>query len=287
MNETTINNLNSWRNRLKLLHMVYIAVCALAIISVFISGIFTSVLLLLCLLFHVFYLRPQVKKYCKAFNHENLLASCEELLQGAQHNTSEGIDKSIVLKSGLMPIGKDKSYLSRELLTGRWCGFDVKLSDITVCHEFLRNDKNHYEFISGCWTHVELDSDTGCNYKILPKFFMTADGERLFFARQSVLTAKPFGKAPRDEKYSLYIADESPLPSSEVLNKLTELAEYSPGLVAMSVHGNNVDVMIKNRFLDRKVSMREVATAARLKAPVFPELKHVLQLARKVSAVQQ
>lgn len=272
------------RYRMQVLILLLLLIAAL--VFVFKSHLLTLAALAVALFLHLFIVRPQQKAYVNAFIQANLEHTlCPKLgADTASEKSSSHITAELLKSAHLMPFRQESGtpLLCWEL-SGCLRGFSVSLCDATLAQDFklVEKGKNRIHFNTGVWTHIELSKDTGMNFRLLHETSVPTPIRMEFFSRESLLTPSKINDPELAKSFVLYhpVTEVSPALPGRFLSELKKLVEYTPGYVAISVHGNQMDVFIRGRFLARPVSVRLAPTEAQLNFDPFPELLYLMDLA--------
>lgn len=274
--------------RLCVLAMLLFLVATLAVM--FIKRPLVFAMLAIAVLFHLFVLRPKQKAYADAFSRANLRQTvCKKLgtdtiLEKAHQNITE----ETMEQARLMPGGSEKSApLFRWEVSGTIKGIPVTLCDATIPQSFRLAEKGkpRVHFNAGVWAHITLPSDSGTHFRLLD--------ETLPFRLRSVWSTSQRALAMKtllleDSDLKTHCVLYRPMgteqqPSYSFCKSLKALMKYTPGYVAVSVHGSSMDVFIRGRFLTRTLPLTQKPTQQLLEFDPFPELSYLADLARSVS----
>ena len=272
------------RYRMQVLLLLLLLIAAL--VFVFKNRLLTLVVLAIALLFHLFIVRRRQKTYVNAFIQANLERTlCPKLdMDTVSEKNASHMTADLLKSAQLMPFPQESGtpLLCWEL-SGCLRGLSVSLCDATLAQDFklVEKGKNRVHFNTGVWTHIELSKDTGMNFRFLHEASVPTPIRMEFFSRESLLTPSKISDPELAKSFVLYhpVTEEAPALPGRFLDELKKLAEYTPGYVAISVHGSQMDVFIRGRFLARPVSVRQAPTEALLSFDPFPELLYLMDLA--------
>lgn len=236
----------------------------------------TSILLIVAIVYQIFFVRKQQKRYLRKCENTNLELSTLRKLENTKiEEKAEGISEAELLEAGLFPfVPKTASFFKS--ITGKKGALQIRSTDCSAA-EHQHEKGMAAEILTGNWTHIELPEDTGLNVRIVEKELFPAEFRTEFYGKQKLEEQTPRDGMP--STLYLYAAGaDAPLPGGAFLQKLRSLTEYTPGMLALSIQGNKLDVYIRNRFLASSFSVREPLSKEALLRDPFPELSHILDL---------
>lgn len=272
--------------RLCVLAMLLFLVATLAVM--FIKRPLVFAMLAIAVLFHLFVLRPKQKVYADAFSKANLRQTiCKRLgtdtiLEKAHQN----INEETIEQARLMPGGSEKSApLFRWEVSGTIKGIPVTLCDTTIPQSFRLAEKGkpRVHFNAGVWAHITLPSDSGMHFRLLDETSVPTPIRMEYFSKSIRYENAPLEDRDLKTHCVLYrpMGTEQQ-PSYSFCKSLKALMKYTPGYVAVSVHGSSMDVFIRGRFLTRTLPLTQKPTQQLLEFDPFPELSYLADLARSV-----
>ena len=268
----------------------FLPLLAAAGISTFWNRYAALVLLGGAVAYQLLSLRPRQNRYTDAVVRENLRRTiCRQL--GAQEPAADGgaITEQTVRAAALIPLDERPQALRAVLgITGEKDGLAVMLCDATAAESFrlVEKGRKRVHFNCGCWVHILLPQDTGCDWRALDKDSVPTPIRTAFFSsRHSELEDAPWPDPALREKYVLYRPVERPeqAPSDAVCSQLRLLAGYTPGYAAVSLQGKTLDIFLRARFLARPVSLKAPPAVQQLDFDPLPELAYLLRLAKVLS----
>lgn len=277
---------------------VVLLILAAAIVCVFVNRYAVFALLFAALLFHLFVVRKQQKAYTAGINHANISLTLMPKLgaEDVSEKGTGGLSAAAVKKAAMMPCdGEPSFFLGMEGDTGR---FHIRIADASIPARFelKKGGKKRVHFSTGVWTHVLLPADTGYRYCVIDETAVPTPIRMAFFEKDPVMFPAPLNDQEMKGKAVLYapMGEEDQRPSPAVLKALKELISYTPGYTAMSLHGNELDLFIRGRFLAGPVTVSQKPTEASLTFDPFPEYDYILKVAsacvkntRKVQAEEE
>lgn len=191
------------------------------------------------------------------------------------------LSEDILKRAELIPVSAElaKPYFAWGM-SGEDAKYRVALSDISLTQKIPNAPRTKSAaFNAGVWTHIELPFDTGRDYRLIDPAILA--GEILDPFLDSCGLKKCEAGAENSKRRFIY-ADKNGtdgVPGNNALEKLDDLASFTPGITALSLRGRTLDVFVMNRFLAAEVSARVVPTAKMLEFNPFPELNRILALA--------
>lgn len=282
----TMSNLQQMYRRYRMQVLLLLLILIAALVLVFQSHLLTLAALALALLFHLCVVRCQQKKYIHAFTCSNLEHTlCPKLgITTVSEKNIACITPDLLQKADLMPFRQTSATpLLRWELSGEARGLSVSLCDAVLAQDFKLTEKGkqRVHMNTGVWTHIELSKDTGMNFRLLDETSVPTPIRMNFFSRESLYTSSPIQDTELAKRFVLYHPAANPVPvlPGRFLRELKKLKDYTPGYVAVSVHGSQLDIFIRGRFLTRPVSVRQAPTEELLNFDPFPELLYLLDLA--------
>ena len=265
----------------------FIPLLIAAAVFLFWNRYVTLVLLELAVLYQLFYLRRRQRRYTSQFNRANLQVTlCPALGCGApEEQGSAGITRQTILEACLMPLDKgENAALLRQGLQGKKEDVAAALCDAVLAESFTLVNKGRHRvhFNCGCWIHLTLPLDTGCDWRLLQENALPTLISRAFYAGHTELEAAPLADRELAGRFVLYrpVTQPEQAPSPALLKQLRLLADYTPGQLAISLRGRSMDVFLRNRFLARPVSFAAAPTLAQLELDPLPELDYLLRMAK-------
>jgi len=260
-----------------------LAILVAALVSAFINRYVTFALLGAALLFHLLYVRKQQKAYTNSVSRANISLTVMPKLgaEDVSERSTGGITASVVKRAGMMPCDEDPTvFWGMEGDTGE---FHVQIADITIPERFelKKAGKKRVHFNIGVWTHVVLPENTGFRYCVIDETAVPTPIRMAYFDRDPVMFSAELGEQDLKGKVVLYrpLGEEDQRPSPAILKAMKELISYTPGYMAMSLHGNELDVFVRGRFLTGPVTASQKPTEASLAFDPFPEYEYILRIA--------
>ena len=268
-----------------------LAMLAAALACIFINRYLTFALLGLALAFHLLYVRKRQKSYTALVNRTNIELTVMEKIdaEDVSEKSTGGMSASTVKRAGLMPCDAAPSFFWG--MEGDLGTFHLQICDASIPQKFelKKGGKNRMHFNVGVWTHLVLPADTGYRYAVIDETAVPTPIRMAYFDQDPVMFHAELGEPSLKGKAVLYrpMNEEDQRPSPAVMKALMDLISYTPGFTALSLHGNEMDLFIRGRFLAMPVTVSKKPTAASLEFDPFPELDYIKKLASACSAVRR
>lgn len=260
-----------------------LALLIAALVCIFINRYAAFALLGLALVFHIFYVRRQQKAYANLINRTNITLTVMEKIgaEDVSDRSTGGLSASTIRRAGMMPCDGSPSFFWG--MEGEAGPFHLQISDVSLPQKFelKKGGKNRMHFNVGVWTHVVLPVDTGYRYCIIDETAVPTPIRMAYFDQDPVMFHAELGEPSLKGKAVLYrpLNEEDQRPSPAVMKALMDLISYTPGYTALSLHGNELDLFIRGRFLALPVTVSKKPTAASLEFDPFPELDYIKKIA--------
>lgn len=288
--ENSVQKLTALYKKYKRSVFLIIPVLAAAAFLTFFNRTISLLLLAAAVLYQVFYLRKLRNLYLDSITRENLLHTiCKKLGADAPSPKTGGdITADTIRDAELISVSEDKAkpYLCQGV-TGTYQGFKVSICDATLPCFFrlVKKGRKRIHMNSGAWFHVELPHDTQQNWRFLHKDSFPTPMRLAYFEGIPELENAKIPDIRLNKDYVLYRAKEpaGQEPSQAFLDAAKKFSDYTPGHFAVSVHGSQMDVFLRDRFLALPVSVKSGPSRELLEFDPLPELKYVIQLAETLS----
>lgn len=272
------------RYRMQVFFLLLLLVAALLLI--FKSRTLTLAVLAAALMYHFAFVRKQQKAYTHAFIQSNLEHTlCPKFgMESVSEKGASHLNAEVLRRARLMPFRQEAGtpLLCWEL-HGELRSFSVTLCDTALAQDFqlVNKGKQRVHVNTGVWAHLELPKDTGMNFRLLDETSVPTPIRMDYFSREALCVTAPLGDSELAKDFVLYhpVTGEVPALPGRFLTELKKLKKYTPGYVALSVHGNQMDIFIRGRFLARPVSVKQAPTDELIHFDPFPELLYLLDLA--------
>ncbi len=251
------------------------------LVSVLRQYMLTMVSLIIVFFVQIFVFRRLQKKYRDHLQRVNLLTVTGGLLntEVLDEKGGAGLSMETLRNAELLSYqekGKEVNFYLG--MHGKYEKMDVTTADAAIV-QFFGADARKAEVNCGNWTHIVLQKDTGLNLRILDRESMRLSVLQDYFASLPHLSAveKPEWELP--ESLLIFADKEKDTEIPEAfLSRLSEFVKYTPGKVAVSIHGQEVDVYVKNRFLGSNFKTNIEPTEQILTANSYPELEKLLRM---------
>lgn len=282
-----ISALSRQYRRLRGLYLACLVAAVLALVFYFVDKRLSMALVALSLLGHLLVVRPRSRAYQRAFLHACGQCTLEKHLQSAVHTAQPTLDAADLRRARLIAANPDKGgVLIREGGAGTYRGRAVRLGDATFAHSFPMPDgKTHHQFVTGTWVTVELERDTGLDWRLLSPKAMMAQSRAKFLGQNRDLepSGAPVPRWIETEDCTVLHAEDTPhWPGEAFLGALRTLQRDTEMPLAVCVQGDRLHTLVVNRILGQKVSSRVPPSDAIAKADFLPELDGILRLSDKL-----
>lgn len=286
--QKTLQQLQAQRNGVRRGMLVLIPLLLAAALVIFRSRWLAIVLTAAAAAWQLLYVQPHKKRYLDDFVQENIRRTlCVPLgSSGAQEKSGGALTADTLRGAALLPFDGGKgSVLLRQGLSGQKDGIAAALCDASLAEGLPGESRRHTHFCTGCWMHFALPQDTGRSWRMVDRELLPVPIRRAFYAGQPALQETAPADVALAEKFVFYLP-EGTAPSRAVLRLLRQFADYTPGHIAVSLHGAELDVFLGGRFLARPVSFRQEPTEALLNFDPLPELGWGLRLAKAAAGAE-
>lgn len=269
--------------RFRLSVAAVIALLVIALICAFFNRYATFALLVLALAFHLLYVRKQQNAYTRSVSHANISLTVMPRLgaEDVSYEGAGGFTASLIKRAGLMPCDGNPTFFWG--MEGDSGPLHVQICDVSIPERFelKKGGKDRIHFNIGTWTHIVLSKDTDCRYCIIDETAVPTPIRMAYFDRDPVMFPAELGDQELKGKVVFYrpMNEEEQFPSPAVMKELKRLISYTPGYIAMSLHGRELDLFIRGRFLAGPVTASQKPTEASLTFDPFPELEYILRIA--------
>lgn len=261
----------------------------LALIVTFVNRYFCFLFLALALGCHLILTRPQQKRYAVALTKANLEATlCKQLgCPVPEEKGGDQITASLIQQSGLMPCHiSENSPLLCWGIHGSYGKCKISLCDATIAQPFSLKEKgkNRVHFNSGVWAHIELPNECGIRFALYDETSVPTPIRMDYYADRSNYETAHIPDEELGNRFVLYRPTDgstAELPKS-FLASLKRLVSYTPGYLAVTVDGNQMDVFLRGRFLTKPVSAADAPSEELIAFDPFPELSYLVGLANSV-----
>jgi len=265
---------------LRRMYLLYLLAAVAALVCFFFCKPATLVILGASLFCHFALIRPRARAFEQAYIHACAQLTLERRLEGAAHTSQPVLDGEALRAARLIPDNRAKgSLLLREGGAGTWRGRAVELGDATFAYSFPAGGKTCHEFVVGCWVTVELKEDSELDWRLYAPGVLADAARSAFWSQQSDLERLRWEDKRFDGCAILRRAGTPDLPPKAARPVLARLLAREYDHPAVCVRGRLLHVMLVNRLLGQKVSVRIPPNKALLERDLLPELEDVLALA--------
>ena len=242
---------------------------------------------LLCAALAVYFLlvRKERQNYSEAVVCENLVLTVANRINSAPPDSLRGgsIDVQTIRDAQLIPFDDiPNAVLLREGLQGNTGNIALSMCDATLLQRNLpglRTEKN-VNFSSGVWLHACLREKSDANWRLVSRNMLPGNAMQHYFEETIGLEEVPLSEGEEELMYFCDASLPATLPGEEVLSAVGELLSYTTGSLAISLHGTEMDLFLKNRFLAQPVSSRTQPTEQLLRTDPLPELQYLTAIVR-------
>lgn len=281
MEQELIPALQARYRTLRRLYLVYLIAAILALVLYFVDKRLTLALLGASLVYHLAVVRPRSKGYQKEYVHTCAQLTLERYLKGAGHTSAPTLTPEEVRQSRLVAANGEKgSVLCCEGGSGTYKGRPVRLGDVTFSHSFPMDGKTHHEFATGTYVVVELDHDTGLDWRLVStRVMMKPSRDKWYRENRDLQVLRDPSPSWLEDGWLVVRREGTPdMPPEGLLKLAKRLSEDTPGALALCVQGDRLHVFVTNRILGQKVSIREAPSEARVTQDWLPELRDILAM---------
>lgn len=287
MTESLMDALNQQFKQLRILRFIYLIAAVLALALFFVDRRLTLVLLAASLLLHLVLVRPRSKAYQQAFVHACTQFTLAHHLDNPRHATEPVLTVDTLRSARLIPEnGASASITLHEGGSGTRKGRPVKLGDAVFCNSFPMNGKTRHEFVTGCWIQIQLDKDSGLDWRLIDKQAILPQSLYDMQSRNKDLIGPddPLPDWTKNAFLVLHKKDTPPLPPDHVLNALKKMVKSNQTPLTICIQGDSLHVFIPNRILGQSVSVRYAPPESLPNLDILPELADIAVLADALSA---
>lgn len=281
MGQDPVPALTRQYKRLRALYLIYLAAAVAALALFFVDRRITLVILAASLIYHLAVVRRCSKRYERAYIHVCGQSTLERRLEQAVHTEAPVLDPEALRQVRLIPANAGRGgVLCREGGSGLYHGRRVRVGDVTFAHSFPMDGKTHHEFVTGAWITVELNRDTGLDWRLIREHTMM-ESSREHMLQQETDLKRLVGFAPdwiEREWLVIRPAGTPNLPEKPILTALHAAAQHSDKKLAFCIQRDRLHAFVTNRILGQRVSVRLAPMEALLRADYLPELADVLHL---------
>lgn len=267
--------------RLRGLYLLCLIAAVLALVCYFVDRVATLALLAGSLIGYVALVRPYSRAYERAFIHTCAQYTLERYLRDAVHTREPTLEAEELYAVRLVAANPGKGgVLVREGGQGTYHGRRVRLGDAVFAHSFPMDGRVHHEFVTGSWVTVELEADTGLDWRLIHSGVMMKPSREEMYRqvpdmRRVVGLEVPWLDSGDWEVFCP--EDRLDMPGGRFLKELERLSRQMEMGLAVCVRGKELHVFVDGRILGQKVSSRIAPQAAIAQVDLLPELGGILK----------
>ncbi|MCD8221041.1 MAG: hypothetical protein LUD07_02395 [Clostridiales bacterium] len=283
------SDIQQQHNQLRMFALAPVVCLVLAIPLVFFNIKAAFLAIALAALIHLLVFKPQARKYESAVNQACLQATICRMLGADSVSESGGtyFSEQTITDSDLMPPPANHTRpLFCWQIQGKRKGLSVSLCDATILHKYSNlSGKERVHYSSGVWTHIRLPKDSGRHFLIVDEAAIPAAIWDTHISQKPEYRRVSIDDPELAERLAFYpsAGDEAQTLSDSFQQSLKRLVNYTPGYVAVSVRGAQMDIFINGRFLSRKIKVSQEIRQNDLQFDPFPELSYLTTLAATLS----
>lgn len=278
-NSNPVQELRVQFQKLRRLYFLFLVLAVLALILYFAEPRLTLALLGISLILNLVPGRRKSREYKQNFVHLSAQLTLEKHLSGARHSSTPVLTEEIVRSARMLPCNASRGgVVCHEGGDGWYQGRRVTLGDITLAHTFTSAGKKRHSFTVGCWVTVELEKDTGLDCRFIGKNTIPDLSLKEMLQAESDLKQISVPATLKSGWRVICAGDNPSLPNDTFLNHLEKLHRKTDGLLAVSVQGNRLHILLINTILAQKVNSRMPPGPQFEKADLLPDLSHALLL---------
>ena len=237
------------------------------------------IVLALVVLYYLFVVRPDQKKYQDAFLRANLQASLSPLLEEAAYQGSAGVPREELFACRLLPIREEDSCLTFHRLTGQSRGLEVELTDATFRLEDP-DEKGRPRFFSGCWARVKLYRPAGTRARLVTADLIPPEALTPWYEEKLGLSPCSLEPHRAARVFTAWGEKNAPPLTQSVLGHLMDLREKKNLPLAVALEEDCLTAFFPRRFLAPGApSCRQPVTQGMLLRSPLPELEELLKTA--------
>lgn len=236
------------------------------------------------LLYYLFLARPDIRKFSEAYRRAGVEAAMGRRLEQATYHGRAGIPVKTIRADQLLPVKESNGCVTYHRITGRGAGAEWELCDASF-QAISPGQEGRNKFLSGCWIRARLDRSTGQHLRLVSRSIVSEALLTPYFVEKTVYRPMLWEDRRVDREFASY-AGEGSLPELPPVffDRLLELAEKTPGAVALGLDDGQLALMLCHRFVTAgKPGVRDAVTREMLETEALPELEQVLALAEELS----
>ena len=253
------------------------------LIAVLVKNVYLiMVLLFAAVLVQVFLVRRFQKQYTRDFRLSNLRLTTARMLETDEISEKSGgrVDAELTERAELIPCSKEKdSFMAYMGMDGKYKGIPVCTADVTFREDFrlVEKGRNRAHINCGCWIHLDLAEENPYDFRIIHELAVPTPMLMNWMKERLQLRQIPASEKELSAEYYI-LSRRDELPGDGFFKSFRKLQEYTPGYCAVSVRGKSLDVFIRNRVLNRAVSITEGPDEKGLMLEAMPEIEKIREM---------
>lgn len=269
-------------------------ICAFGMIALIVAVIvssalhrfyLTGILLLAAILFQFIYFRKKQKAYQRHIAEKNLWISFCPLMHAESLVLSgwKRFGREQLLEAELFPTYDHGNAVNAYAGAAGGDGTTrIESCDVSIAEPY-GNGSRRATINCGNWTRMTFAEPHGLNCRILEKGVLLDRLERSFYTEEQYARIEPETLGLEDD-FSVYRKHGTEaLPDKRLIEQLKKLAKYTPGKLAVSLHGNVMDVYIRDRFIGVSYTTQTAISEEMLKYDPFPEIEKIIALGKTLN----
>jgi len=224
--------------------------------------------------------RPDIKGFSAAYRQAGIEAAMGKRLDNVAYHGKSGIPPETLRADRLLPVKEGNGCITYHRVTGEKAGVRWELSDATF-QAVSPGQEGRNQFVSGCWLRGQLPRSTGQHLRLVSRSIVSEALLTPYFVEKTGYRPMKWEDQRLDREFSGY-ALEGCLPElpPAFFDRLLELAEKTPGAVALGLDDDRLALMLCHRFVSAgDPGVRDPVTREKLETEALPELEQVLELA--------
>ncbi len=286
--DETVNALNTSQKHLRIMSTIFIIAAILCMILIFQNPPFATGMFVILMVFYFGFFKRQTKTYNQSVKAAVMKYGLGTYFQDASYEPKDGIDRELILQADFLPAEHPASIILRDSVKGSYQSMSSFITDITTDYSAAVIDskgKEHRstDYLSGVYYEIQLPGNHETAFILWPKSCMTEEARAHYFGGRHLCEILEETAWPGLQNYYILYGPDSgrvpALPDSFIL-AFKELAQFSPGHVAVQVSQNHMRIFIKDRFLYTvSLPIKMEITPKILSLTPFAEITYILKLA--------
>lgn len=287
MNET-VDALNTSQKRLRTMSTFFIVAAILCIILILRNPPFATGMFAVLMIFYYGYFKRQIKAYDQSVKAAVMQYGLGSYFQNASYEPKDGIGRERILQADFLPTEHPDSIVLRDSVKGSYRSMPSFITDITTDYsaaviDSKGKERRSTDYLAGVYYEIQLPGNQETTFLLWPKSCMTEEAREHYFSDRYLCEIPQETAWPGLRNYYLLYSldpDRVPaLPNAFIL-AFKELAQFSPGQVAVQVSRDHMRVFIKDRFLyTASLPIKMEITPKILSLTPFAEITYIRKLA--------